>query len=99
MSKFTDPVKAAEANGTGPRSNGFAANGSVLEALAGLTSECIKIVAPDGRLLQMNAAGLEMMGADSWDRVARSCTFDLIAPECRIDWREHHERVCRGERL
>ncbi|MET0231207.1 MAG: PAS domain S-box protein [Rhodanobacteraceae bacterium] len=99
MSNFTDPVDADAARGTRPLGPGVAQQGGLLEAVIGLTPECIKVVAPDGRLLHMNAAGLEMVGADCWDRVARASTFDLIAPECRLDWREHHERVCRGERL
>jgi PAS domain S-box-containing protein len=100
MLKNTDLPNAPGAVG-GPRSFGarVASEGVLLEAVAGLTPECIKIVAPDGELLHMNAAGLEMFGAESWDRVARASTFDLIAPECRHDWRERHERICRGERL
>ena len=70
-----------------------------LEAVVEMTPECITIVAPDGRLLHMNAAGLDMVEADSWDRVAGIGAFDLVAPEHRAIWREHHERVCRGEEI
>ena len=41
--------------------------------------ECIKIVAGDGRLLQMNSAGLEMIEAKSWESVERASVFDLRA--------------------
>ena len=71
----------------------------LLEAVIEMTPECIKIVAPDGRLLHMNAAGLEMIEAESWERVDGASMFDLIAPEHHDHWREHHERACRGERL
>ena len=70
-----------------------------LRALVTTTSECIKVVAPDGRLLQMNSAGLAMIEAQSWGSVEGVCAFDLIAPEHRNDWRERHQRVCRGETL
>jgi PAS domain S-box-containing protein len=72
---------------------------SILHAIVETTPECIKIVARDGRLVQMNAAGLEMIGADSFARVENASTFDLIAPEHREAWRSHHERVCEGEHL
>ena len=71
----------------------------ILEAVVEMTPECIKIVAPDGRLLLMNTAGLKMIGADSWARVDGTSAFDLVAPEHRNYWREQHERVCRGEPL
>ena len=73
--------------------------GVLLEAVVETTPECIKIVARDGRLLHINAAGLEMIEAESWQHVAQTSAFDLIAPEHRTAWREHHERVCRGEHL
>ena len=72
---------------------------ALLESVVETMPECIKVVMPDGRLLHMNAAGLGMIEADSWDHVAGASTFELIAPEHRQRWIEHHERVCRGERL
>lgn len=70
-----------------------------LRSVIETTPECIKVVAPDGDLLLMNPAGLGMVGADSFGDVAGACTFDLIAPEHRPLWIEHHRRVCAGERL
>jgi PAS domain S-box-containing protein len=78
---------------------GMADSQDFLRALVETTPECIKVVAPDGRLLQMNSAGLKMVEAPSWESVEGACTFDLIAPEHRRMWREHHDRVCRGESL
>src|SRR6478752_7218908 len=72
---------------------------SLLSAIIDTTPECIKIVARDGRLLQMNAAGLAMIGADAFAHVENACTYDLIAPEHRATWRANHERVCNGERM
>jgi PAS domain S-box-containing protein len=70
-----------------------------LDAIIQATPECIKIVAPDGAVVQMNPAGLRMVGAASWNAVAGACVFDLIAPEHRDEWRWRHERVCGGESL
>lgn len=70
-----------------------------LQAVVATTPECIKIVAADGRLLQMNPAGLSMIEAGSWDSVFCANIIDLIAPEHRALWQEHHRRVCQGESL
>jgi PAS domain S-box-containing protein len=59
--------------------------------------ECVKLVAPDGTLLQMNAAGLAMVGATAEAVVGRS-VYDLIAPEDRERFREFNEKICRGEK-
>ena len=69
-----------------------------LSALVETTPECIKTVAADGTLLQMNPAGLDMVEADSASDVTGECVYDLIAPEHRERFREFNERICRGER-
>ena len=69
-----------------------------LRALVETTPECIKTVAADGTLLQMNSAGLDMVEADSAADVTGGCVYDLIAPEHRQRFREFNERICRGER-
>jgi PAS domain S-box-containing protein len=70
-----------------------------LRAVFETTPECIKLVAPDGTLLQMNEAGLRMIEANSAAEAEGGCVFDLIAPEHRAAWRANHDRVCRGEAL
>ena len=87
--------------GREPKSATVAArdNRELLQAVIETTPECIKVVAPDGRLLQMNSAGLEMIGAESWEAVDQAPVLDLIAPEHREDWRRGHDRVCQGESL
>jgi PAS domain S-box-containing protein len=62
------------------------------------TPECVKIVRPDGILLQMNASGLSMISASSAQAVIGNSVYDLIAPEDRERFREFNERVCGGER-
>jgi PAS domain S-box-containing protein len=71
----------------------------LLRAVVDTAPECIKVVARNGQLLQMNAAGLTMIAAKAWNEVDGASTFDLIAPEHRDVWREHHDRVCSGESL
>jgi PAS domain S-box-containing protein len=62
------------------------------------TPECVKIVAPDGTLLQMNASGLSMICAPSAQAVIGRSVYDLVAPEDRERFREFNKRVCAGER-
>ena len=40
------------------------ASGELMRAMTETSPECIKVVARDGRLLQMNPAGLAMIDAD-----------------------------------
>ncbi|MDB6082920.1 MAG: sensor histidine kinase, partial [Gammaproteobacteria bacterium] len=74
-------------------------SGDLLRTVFETTPECIKVVAKDGRLLRMNAAGLRMIEATGWESVAHACTFDLISPEHRGHWLAQHNRVCAGESL
>jgi PAS domain S-box-containing protein len=70
----------------------------MLEAIVATTPECIKLVAADGTLLQMNAAGCQMLEMES-EQVIGACVFDVIAPEYREAWCANHARVCAGENL
>ncbi len=73
--------------------------GDLSRAITETSPECIKVVAADGRLLEMNPAGLAMINAGSWDSVAHAATSDLVAPEHQSLWRANHQRVCAGETL
>ena len=79
----------------------FAASDDVLalRAIFDATPECIKIVAPDGTLLQINPAGRSMIEASDGMDVEGACIYDIIAPECREAWKINHARVCTGEKL
>jgi len=59
--------------------------------------ECIKIVDSQGRLKQMNHAGLAMIEADSEGQVLDRPVIDLIAPEHRSAFADMHRRVLAGE--
>ncbi|WP_255171127.1 MEDS domain-containing protein [Natrononativus amylolyticus] len=66
-----------------------------LSAIIETTPECIKTVAADGTLLQMNPAGVEMVEADSAQSVVDESVYDIIAPKDRERFREFNERICR----
>ena len=71
---------------------------SLHEAIVATTPECVKVLARDGTLLQMNSSGLAMVGARSPEAVLGKCVYDLIAPEHRDAFRAFNERICRGEK-
>jgi two-component system CheB/CheR fusion protein len=58
--------------------------------------ECVKLVAPDGTILEMNAAGLKMIEADSLNAVEGKNILDFVAPECRADFSELSRQVLDG---
>jgi PAS domain S-box-containing protein len=60
--------------------------------------ECIKIVDAKGCLMQINAAGLAMIEADSEEQVVGNQIKNLIAPEYRIAFAKMHEQVIAGEK-
>jgi PAS domain S-box-containing protein len=68
-------------------------------AIIDATPECVKIVGPDGRLVQINAVGLAMVEANGADQLCGTSIYDVIAPEFRQEWRAMHDRVCAGESL
>jgi PAS domain S-box-containing protein len=59
--------------------------------------ECVKLVDTEGRLVQMNPAGLGMIEACSLRQVAGLSVFDLVAPEDRQAFVEFHQRVINGQ--
>ncbi|HEV3439035.1 MAG TPA: PAS domain S-box protein [Gemmata sp.] len=66
-------------------------------AIVEATPECVKLVGPDGTLLQMNQAGLAMVEADEAGTVLGQCVYNLVAPEYLDQFRAFNEQVCRGE--
>jgi PAS domain S-box-containing protein len=67
-------------------------------AILDTTPECVKLVARDGTLHQMNSAGLTLIGAESPATVVGRNIYDIIAPEDRERFRAFNEQVCNGER-
>ena len=69
-----------------------------LRAIIETTPECVKIVAPNGTLLQMNSAGLSMIGADCADMAVGRSIYDVIAAEDSERFRGFNQRICAGAR-
>jgi PAS domain S-box-containing protein len=67
-------------------------------AIFDTTPECVKLVATDGTLLQINSAGLSMLQAEDSSAVLGRSVYELIAPQGRERFRAFHEQVCSGER-
>lgn len=84
-----DPLKAAQIALTQSEAQ--------LKAIIAAEPECVKILAPDGTLLQMNRAGLAMVEADSEAQVLGQRVVDLVQPEHQSAFQDLHDRVARGE--
>jgi PAS domain S-box-containing protein len=59
--------------------------------------ECVKLVDAQGRLLDMNPAGLALVQADRIEQVRGLPVVDIVAPEHREAFRQMHARVFAGE--
>jgi len=59
--------------------------------------ECVKVVTRDGRLAEMNPAGLAMLQAASLEEAQRQPLLDFIVPQHRADFGKLHKRVMDGE--
>src|SRR3989454_2522562 len=59
--------------------------------------ECVKLLDAQGRLLDMNPAGLAMAQADSLDALRGRPIVDVVAPEHRAAFTDLHRRVFAGE--
>jgi len=57
---------------------------------------CIKRIAADGTLLQMNSAGLKLIEADCEKDALGLSVFDLVVPEHRAAFMEMHRDVVHG---
>ena len=70
--------------------------GTLLRSILKAEPECVKRVAADGTLLQMNEAGLCFIESDSFEHVAGRSVYDLVAPEFLERYRSMHEAVIGG---
>ena len=59
--------------------------------------ECVKVLGPDGALLEMNAAGLAMLEADSVEHARSKPLVEYIRPEHRESFRALYRRTLNGE--
>jgi PAS domain S-box-containing protein len=58
--------------------------------------QCIKTVTPDGRLIDMNPAGLRMIETDRMAAVAGLRVLELVHVDDRAAYRDLHDRVAAG---
>lgn len=70
---------------------------SWLRSIFQTTPECVKVVAEDGTLIEMNQAGLSMLEIGSLGELQARPLLDFIAPDYRSDFKELHDRVLNGE--
>ena len=73
------------------------ANEERLRAIFETEPECVKLLASDGALLEMNAAGLRMIEADSFAQVANLSVYPLVDAEYRAAFCELNRKVFCGE--
>lgn len=70
---------------------------SRLRAIIDNEPECVKTVSTGGLLLEMNAAGLRMIDAESAAQIRGRPVSDLIHPEDRARFAELHRKAIGGE--
>ena len=75
----------------------LAASTRHLQTIIDTEPECVKVLAPDGSLQQMNRAGLSMIEADSFEQVEGCDVYELISPADRETFRKLNADVCTGK--
>jgi PAS domain S-box-containing protein len=68
-----------------------------LRSILAAEPECVKLVAVDGTLLEMNPAGLAMVQADQAEQVLGKCVYNLVTPEHRPMFQALNAAVFQGE--
>jgi PAS domain S-box-containing protein len=68
-----------------------------LRSIVEAEPECVKVLGEDGKLLEMNPAGLAMIEADSIERVRGKPAANLVVPEHRAAFEALVEKVFGGE--
>jgi PAS domain S-box-containing protein len=59
--------------------------------------DCVKIINPDGALVELNHAGLRMFEADSPEQLVGKSVYPFVVPDHRQAFHEITEAVLRGE--
>ena len=67
-----------------------------LQATLDSMPECVKVLGRDGEVLEMNAAGLRILEADSMDQVIGKCVYPVIDEADRDAFRALNESVFQG---
>jgi PAS domain S-box-containing protein len=70
---------------------------SRFRAIFASSPECVKLIGPDYRLIDMNPAGLRMLDVDSLEMIRGHSILDLVEQPYREALREAVDQVFRGE--
>ena len=70
---------------------------SRLQAIINAEPACVKLVSLDGRLLDMNPAGLAMIDASDLSQVVGRSIVDIVHPDDRGRFLEIHQAASRAE--
>ena len=68
-----------------------------LSAILENEPECVKVVAANGKLVQMNRAGLAMLEIDSVEDASQLGLQEFILPDYRNTFAKFHRSVCDGK--
>jgi PAS domain S-box-containing protein len=80
------------------RSRELEASERKLRAIFEAEPACVKLLGPGASVMEMNAAGLRLIEADSFEAIAGRSVLPVVAPEDREALREMFESVEREER-
>ena len=69
-----------------------------LRAMIDAEPECIKLIARDGTLLEINAEGLAMIEVESADVLIGKPIDAVIVPEYKAAFADLHESICQGNK-
>jgi PAS domain S-box-containing protein len=69
---------------------------NLLQTIIETAPECVKLIAPDGTLVEMNRAGLEMIEADSLDQVVGCDMSELVTPAHRAAFNDLTGKALAG---
>lgn len=68
-----------------------------LKTIVDSEPDCVKLIAADGTILEMNAAGMAMVEVDSPGQIIGRSVYSLIIPEYHEAYKVLTERVFQGE--
>jgi diguanylate cyclase (GGDEF)-like protein/PAS domain S-box-containing protein len=68
-----------------------------MRAIIETEPECVKVLDREGRLVEMNRAGLSMLEADSLEQVQQRPLLSFVLPEYRAAFRALHQNALAGE--
>jgi len=88
--------QAAERAGSALIQDRFGGYQHLLRAIIETEPECVKVVGPDGQVLEMNRAGLAMLEAGSLAEARQQPLHEYLLPEHRAAFIALHQRVMAG---